>query len=233
MMRERIVKLSELVFDEELYPRFKTDWLTVYQYTEAMKSGSVFPPIVVGVWRGKKYVIDGWHRCEAVRKLGRDCIKAVIKKYKKYRDMFADAVRYNSTHGRMLSSQEKARIIQKLNQMGFSKVQISEIVKVPVEKIERFEVKVVRNVVTGKPIVLKAPVEEAVQKNPEILEKIERGEISQESLATRTQKHILRQLLELLKNDLLDVTDREIAEYLSEIYMILGEKLKVWKITTN
>ena len=124
-----LVKVSELVFDSELYPRNKVSWLTAYSYSQAMRAGEVFPPIRVGLFQGKKYVVDGWHRVEAKRLLGEEYVEAVVKRYNDFKSMFVDAVKYNISHGRALSVQEKARIIHKLEEFQFTPAEISQIVK--------------------------------------------------------------------------------------------------------
>jgi len=63
--RTAVLAISELKLDKRLYPRIKIGWLTAYQYAQAMRAGSVFPPIMVGEYQGEKYVVDGWHRVEA------------------------------------------------------------------------------------------------------------------------------------------------------------------------
>ena len=143
--------------------------------------------------------------------------------------MFADAVSLNAVHGRPLSAQEKARIIDKLKEMKFSKAEISRIMRIPIDKIDRFSFKVITNALTGEKYYLKAVVEESVAKNPELMEKIEKGEIDQESLSIRRQKQLLFQLFLMLKNDLLVLDEAEIRKLAINVCKLLLQKLKIAK----
>jgi len=50
--KSQLLKIDELIFDEERYPRIKVGWLTAYQYAQAIRAGSIFPPILVGQLAG-------------------------------------------------------------------------------------------------------------------------------------------------------------------------------------
>ncbi len=213
------VKIEELEFDKELYPRLKIDWLTSYQYAQAMRAGAKFPPILVGIYKGKKYVVDGWHRVKALELLGEKEVEAEVKEYEKWEDMFVDGVRLNITHGRQLSPQEKARIVDKLKELNFTPELISQITTIPIDKIERFEIKVLTTI-TGEKIYLKAPLEKVEKFDVETVKK------AQELFNVRTQKHLLTQLLALLESDTLRLDSKEIRELTIKVWELLGEKLK-------
>jgi ParB-like chromosome segregation protein Spo0J len=216
-----LVKVSELVFDSELYPRNKVSWLTAYSYSQAMRAGEVFPPIRVGLFQGKKYVVDGWHRVEAKRLLGEEYVEAVVKRYSAFKDMFVDAVKYNISHGRALSVQEKARIIHKLEELQFSPVEISQIVKVPVDKIEVFKIRVVYGP-NGKPVVLKSVV--AKVKVPEEV----KVQVDQDKLSVRDAYSLLSQLAELLEAGAINFSeDDRLKELAVKIYRLLAEALEL------
>lgn len=217
----QVVAIKDLVFDSELYPRFKTNWLTVYQYAMAMKSGSVFPPVTVGILNGKKYVVDGWHRIEALKLLGEEYVNAVVKHYESEAELFADAVKLNVTHGRQLSVQEKARIIDRLKEYNFSLEQISEIVRIPVDKIERFTVKVV-TLPNGSKMYLKSVVEKAVKDKPELA-----VGIRQDMFNVRNVQMLLVQLKDLLESDAFPLHDEKVKALAIEVYSLLGEVLQL------
>jgi len=223
-MRTEIVKISELVLDEEIYPRFRTDWLTAYQYAMAMKAGAEFPKIIVGKFRGKLYLLDGWHRVKALQLLGEEYAQAVIKSYNSKKDMFVEAVKLNSKHGRPLSSQEKARIIKKLEDYGFSLEQISRIVHIPVDKIERFKVKIVYGP-NGKPIYLKGIVEKAIKQTEAKPEEI--ATLDQKSFNVRNVKQLLNQLIELLETGVYPWKNEEIKELTIRLYNLLSSTLQL------
>lgn len=216
-----VLKIKDLIFDLNFYPRFKTNWLTAYQYAMAMKAGSVFPPITVGVYKGKHYVIDGWHRVEALKTLGEEFVQAVIKKYPSEAEMFAESVRLNASHGLQLTPREKARIIDRLESYHFGLEQISEIVKVPVDKIARFKTKVVVGP-NGQKIYIKSVVERAVKGDEKLALKV-----NQDSFNVRDVTFLLKQLLELLRSGVFPFDDPKVQELAMEVYSLLGEGLKL------
>jgi len=225
-LKRKLLKISELKFDEDIYPRVKRNWLTAYSYSQAMKVGDVFPPIHVGIFQGEKYVVDGWHRVEACKLLGIENVEALVKNYKSKREMFADAVRFNAKHGRPLSVQEKVRIIHKLEELKFTLKEISQIVKVPLDKIERFKVRVVRGV-NGKPIYLKSIVAKA-----KATEKAKVA-VDQTLLSVRDVYSLLEQLIELLESGALSFREDEKLRGLAvRVYGLLGEQLEL-KVTAR
>jgi hypothetical protein len=118
-----------------------------------MKTEGIFPPIRVGRFNGELYVIDGWHRVEAKKILGEEYIEAIIKDYKDKKEMFEDAIRFNTTHRRSSSFEKKVRLIKKFESEGlkFEIEKISEITRIPMDKVERFKIRTVIGP-NGKPI---------------------------------------------------------------------------------
>lgn len=211
---KKLLKISELTCDEKLYPRIKLGWLTAYQYSQAMLSGSEFPPITVGSFEGKMYVVDGWHRIEAKKLLKEEYIQANVKTYDSFKDMFVDAVKLNSVHGRPLSVQEKVRIIELLKQYGIEKEQITEIVKIPVDKIERFSTRAI-----VKP-------NGTIEYLKSVTAKSGVSDVPQDVFSVRNVESLLAQLAELLKSE--SFAFEEKAQGLAaEVYNLLGEKLKL------
>lgn len=217
----QVLAIKDLVFDSNLYPRIKTNWLTVYQYGMAMRSGALFPPITVGTLHDKKYVVDGWHRVEALKLIGEEYVQAVVKNYKNERELFADAVKLNANHGRQLSVQEKARIIDRLLDYNFSLQEISEIVHVPVDHIQRFTLKVV-NLPNGSKLYMKSIVENAVKDDLTLAQKIK-----QDIFNVRNVLLLLAQLKELLESGAFPLDNDNIKALAVEVYTLLGEILQV------
>lgn len=211
---KKLLKIAGLVCDEKLYPRIKLGWLTAYQYSQAMKGGSEFPPVAVGSFEGKLYVVDGWHRIEAKKLLKEEYIQAIVKQYESLKDMFIDAVKLNATHGRPLSVQEKVRIVVELEKYGLERDEIGGIVKVPVDKLERFfERAVIRS--DGSTEYLKSVT---VRSDLEYA--------NQDSFSVRNADALLIQLAELLRNKDFNFTDKE-QELATEVYNLLAGKLQV------
>jgi len=225
-MKNEILKISELIFDKDLYPRMKTGFLTVYQYAQAMKAGSVFPPILVGLFENKKYVIDGWHRVEAKKMLGEQYVQANMKRYDDWKDMFVDAVKANASHGRQLSVQEKTRIIHKMFELGFEPKKISEIVHVPIGKLEVFKVRTIVGP-NGKPVYLKSPLVKAK------VDKTTALTVNQEVLSGVKIENLIEQLIELIEKDAVPLDKDETRELCVRLYTLLQEKLELTQEATS
>jgi ParB-like chromosome segregation protein Spo0J len=213
------VKIAELIMDSNYYPREKIDPIVVWRYKMAMEAGAQFPPILVGKNGGKYIVIDGWHRVEAAKLLGKDTIEAFITD-KPESEWFVEAVKANAAHGKRLTTYELIKAALKLEQQGFSRENISEIVRIPPEKLERLiNRRVVRDEL-NKPVVLKAPLKHLAKKEETIPKEVE---VVQEKLGSISQLSILDQLLYLLRNQLIDLHSEAIRERLREIRELLEQ----------
>ena len=217
-MKATLLKISELTIDSELYPRIKSGWLTAYQYAQAMKANSVFPPITVGIYREKKYVVDGVHRIEAKKMLKEEYIDAIVKIYESEREMFVDAVKLNSAHGRQLSVQEKVRIIYKLKKMRFKLQEISELIKVPIDKIGLLQQRIITGP-KGEPIYLKS-----------VLANMDTGDgtlqtVDQTSFNVASVTALLTQMIELLESGAYSIEQPQIKEMSVRLFQLLQQKL--------
>lgn len=214
-----MVKISDLVEDEEIYPRLKVGWLTAYQYAQAMRAGSIFPPVMAGQFEGKLYLIDGWHRVQAKKYLKEEYIDAHVRKFDTKQDMFVESVKLNVTHGRPLSVQEKARIIHKLRDMNFELEQISKIVMVPLDKIELFQTRTIIGP-DGKLVYMKSVVAKIGDEEKAL-------GVNMDSFSSRDVKHLLIQIIELLESNIYPFDDPDLKELTAKLYGLLQEKLEV------
>jgi hypothetical protein len=220
MKNLQVLKICNLKFDQEIYPRIKTSWLTAYQYAQSMRAGSVFPPINVGKLNEELYVIDGWHRVEAKKILGEEYIEAIIKDYKDKKEMFVEAINLNISHGRPLSIQEKVRLVKKLEDLNFTIEKISEITRIPIDKIEMFKVRTVI-APNGKPIFVKSIVAKSVESIEEATE------VDMDKFSARTIISLLTQLIELLEDDIYPLQNKEVKELTIRLYTLLQDKLQI------
>lgn len=190
-----------------------------------MKAGEIFPPIDVGRYDGKLYVIDGIHRIDAKKLLKEKYIDASIKKYENKDDMFVDAVKCNSKHGRQLSVQETARIIYKLGEeMKFELEQIKAIIGMPVESIERMKLKTIIGP-NGKPVYVKGVAEKAAKLAGVSLEEL--ASLDQSSFNVSTIIQLLNQMIALLEGGIYPVKNEEVVSLTIRLYMLLQEKLSL------
>lgn len=85
----------------------------IIEYAEAMREGEVFPPITVFREQADEpyWLADGWHRLEAVKKLGRERIAAEIRPG----DLDAaidQACQANSSHGLRPSIEDRRKAVR-------------------------------------------------------------------------------------------------------------------------
>jgi len=85
----------------------------VAEYTEAMKSGATFPPVVVFHDADFYWLADGYHRLEAADEAGRKSIEAEIRAGTK-RDAILFAVGANRDHGLRRTRDDVRRAISTL-----------------------------------------------------------------------------------------------------------------------
>jgi len=102
------IKVSDVVFRDDLYPRIETSATTVQKYAEDLE---VLPPIVVNQ---HKELIDGWHRWTAHKKNEVEEIEATIVETSSDADLLEKAIETNATHGLQLSQSDKRDMARRI-----------------------------------------------------------------------------------------------------------------------
>jgi len=131
------VKIRDLVFEWSFYPRKEVDQATVENYARALEAGAVFPPIKVGLYQGKKIVVDGFHRVAARQRFLMESIDAAILPFETEAELFAEAVRLNSGHGKGFTEAELKANIKRLLQYNFSVKEIQSLLHFPLSEIRK------------------------------------------------------------------------------------------------
>jgi len=98
------VSIDEIKFIKDLYPRFELDNETVNTYRNAIDK---LPPITISK---NKILIDGYHRLTAYRLEGRKEIEAEIFDSENEDEIFMEAIKANTKHGKQLSIKEKRNL---------------------------------------------------------------------------------------------------------------------------
>lgn len=91
----------------------------VKEYAEMMEEGTEFDPILV--WErpdGRYWLIDGAHRIEASKRIGKTTIKAKLINCKNELEYRIEAIRANLKHGLPLRKEEKVILAQSLYKSG-------------------------------------------------------------------------------------------------------------------
>ena len=213
--KTKIFEISELVLDNELYPRNAMDWITSLRYSEAMKSGAKFPSIVVALCSGdgKNYVVDGFHRIDALKKLKQTHTQCEFLGELSRKEIYIEAIKRNNAHGKQFSSQERTRIIITLEKWNLSQEAISHLVAIPISELEPFIAKRMTRI-GSEDVALKSPLRH--------LAGTEMTNVSaQQPLANRNQIQLLDGLLALLRNDWIDFGSELVREKLFNILQLL------------
>ena len=136
-MRRSILKIKDIVLEEKLYPRIKPNEAIINSYIRDMKKGDSFPPLYIGLFKGKNYLLDGWHRLEAYESLGDKYVNCEIKTtFTDFDDMFLAAFRANMAHGIRLNKNDKMRVANILSEMKYDVGDISKLTGITLKKIE-------------------------------------------------------------------------------------------------
>jgi len=134
----RVEKISDLILDWNFYPRKEVDHRVVVEnYAKALEAGCVFPTVKVGLFHGKKIIVDGVHRVSARKLKGVDYVDCSELPFENKAELFAEAVRLNSIHGKAFSEVELKANIKRLQKYKFDVKDIVALVHVPASEIYR------------------------------------------------------------------------------------------------
>jgi hypothetical protein len=145
--------LSKIVLDKTLYPRSAVSEFNVARLLAALETGAKLPPLLVEAKTNR--LVDGWHRYEAYLRKEISKVDVEQKVYANEADLFADAVRANIGHGDPLDQHTIRSAVIRLTEYGYTRERISEVVRLPMDKLERIERGFASDADTGKPVALK------------------------------------------------------------------------------
>lgn len=149
------LKIKDIELDDNLYPRQGFNGMTAMIYSNNIKGGAIFPPVLVAEIRGKYYLIDGKHRLEAYKKLEVKEVEAKILFGMTREELFLEAVKTNLTHGFPLTRGDKIKIALRLQDMNYNNIQIAKLIYiVPSELKSYIADRVAYASVGNKPIIL-------------------------------------------------------------------------------
>jgi len=222
------VKIKDIVFDKELYPRENYSWQKALEYSDGMKLRSKFPRIALALNNNKLYLLDGKHRIEACKLLKITEIDAEIYTGLSRSEMFKLAIKANTAHGLGLSAFDKRRCAIRLIEMGLGNKEVSNLVQVAEDKLETFVQQRMVNTLTGKEVdvdndkdfyqglgqqVLKSSVKQFAGLSGTDAQYIVRA---QKGLLGNNQYQIWKSVVHLLENDLIDTTDPQTVKMFSK-----------------
>ena len=216
----QLITISTLELPEDIYTRARGVpwWANVHAYAEEMKAGSTFPPIDVGRYQDRLIVVDGYHRVNAHKELKLEHIQANIIDYDNLLELIKDSVKANNHHGVRYTPQDKAHIAKLLQEHGLDKQEISELVKISVDNLDRFTTKNF----SGKTI--KEPLMKLVRKG--ILTMEQAYAVEQSRFNTRTVEDVVTQLITYLEFNAYPWVIPKYVDYADKLVGLLSPNLQ-------
>ena len=235
MQKQKLLRINEIKFDKELYPRNSYAWNIVQKYKLHLKNGANFPPIKVWLHKNKHYLIDGKHRIEAYKQLKREYIQSIVYNFKTSQEAYIESVKSNMQHGLQFSAYDTTKIILRLRDFKLDDNLISKIVQMPLDNMTRFIGKRVIITSTGETHPLKAQFKHLSTKYIEDNEIKPLSEINESKLETEqeysympSQHKLIEECAILLENPTLIKKDNKMKKLLKRLYTAI-KKLKVVK----
>lgn len=141
-IREKKVKVLELIKDWSLWPRYEAndlDATNVKRIKDALKAGLTLPPIIAD--KESYRIVDGFHRVEAYLSVyGEDAeIDVEFKNYKNDTEMFLESAKLNCNHGLPLSPKDITHVILTARRKKVPLAKIGEALGMTKERIKQFE----------------------------------------------------------------------------------------------
>lgn len=125
------VKVADIVWREDLYPRFEPVPSRIQQYAECVE---LLPPIEINQ---RNELIDGYHRWTAHKKAGLDTIKAMVTHTANDIELDRLMAKRNADFGIQLSQEEKRRKARQwFTDLAVDKQQIADDLAVPLRTIQ-------------------------------------------------------------------------------------------------
>lgn len=217
-MDTRIVKLSELVLDWDLYPRNEVDSTNRSRIKAAIQSGVIMPPIIADAQSLR--ITDGFHRYHVYRDMFSPDheVEIIAREYESEKAMKADAVRLNVTHGKPLSPLDYAYIISKFGG-DFTTEEFADIMHQPESRITKIISERIATSPKGEPVVLKRQMRSLAGK------KLTKKQVDANEHAGGMWSHVavINQVIRLLESGVFDYTDARVMERLAKLRTLLDD----------
>lgn len=217
------IKASELVCDYDLYPRTQIDSIHTRQIRDALEAGESLPPIVAD--KATHRVVDGFHRLRALMALYGGDVEIEIdeREYESDAEIFADALRFNARHGRVLSPFDRSRAVSHGVQLGLSVEAVAKALALRVDRAQEIKLERAGKTAKGASITLKSTVKHLVGKN------LSKRQISANDKAGGMQaSYYVNQVINLVEGDALDLSN----DYLVKRLGVLSRALKTLELET-
>lgn len=229
MKRQRLewLPLYSLVEDYSIYPRTSIDSFLISGYLENREAGAVFPPIIVDA--ETRAIVDGFNRVRMEKRFveqrgtPRDKAKILcdVRRYKSKADMLKDAILANSTHGKPLDKSDRVHAALLGRQVKLDDKTIADLLKIGLKQfLELLDSRTGH--VKGHPappIGIKGTIKHMAGKalTPKQVE-------ANAKLGGMSQTWMIRQVIILLEDDLLDCENEQVMSELGRLHKLIHEK---------
>ncbi|MGR3278959.1 hypothetical protein ACSYAD_28250 [Acaryochloris marina NIES-2412] len=115
MTCSQTLALSSIILDPDIQPRQQLNQEVIAEYSEDMKRGATFPPVIVFYDGSKFWLADGFHRIAAKQANG-DLEIIAERKSGSRRDAILYAAGANVMHGLRRTNADKHRVVERLLQ---------------------------------------------------------------------------------------------------------------------
>jgi hypothetical protein len=215
-MKPQLIAAAALLLDYDLYPRANIDGHNIRDMADALSAGATLPPVIVD--KKSQRVVDGFHRVKAyLLAQGPDALIPVIfKTYANDREMYAEAVRCNSTHGKKLDPYDKRHAAILGDRLGIPKKEMAALLNMSISQFKKMVER--RTAHIGKRLVaLKATIEHKTG------QRLTKSQVeANKKLSGMRQAFSANQLILLIETGLLDTEDEKLMERLMRLYELLG-----------
>ena len=221
-----VINIEDIQFDENIYPRTQYSWHVAWTYSQLMKSGNIFPPIRLGLYKEKYYVIDGKHRIEANKVLGRKQIQAYVKKYNSKKEMIIDAWNLNKTHGKQLTWFDRTQAYIRFTKLGVSEKTQRLLLGVP--DLNIFKEYIIQGK-DGKPKIVGRKTRFSLKRNVIAEEDVAQqyNEHEENMFGSGSVNNAMDEMLYVLHRQLIPFHVPEAKGKATEIYTLLKEQLEL------
>jgi hypothetical protein len=132
--------------------------------------------------------------------------------------MFIDAVKYNATHGKPYTFQEKILIIMRLEKINVDKNTISKIIGISTNNIKRFKAERVTSSPNGKEIVVKTPFKHLVEQG------LDKEQIDANANTIGTGQHqLIVMVTKIIESRSINLENKAIKTSLKHLYKSLQD----------
>jgi hypothetical protein len=215
------IKLCDLVLDFDIYPRNAVDTHCSASYAEAVRAGSMPPPMIID--KKTKRVVDGFTRTRALRTVfePEHEVDVIARNYRSETELTTEAVRMSALGARALSTQEKVKNALRLARRGVERDKIAAVLKVTDEKIALLLETRTALDPRGNLVDLKISMENLagmkLKKNQDQARKAAIG---------HTQLYTINSLINLLVGDAIDWSNAAVVERMNELLKVATEKMQ-------